>query len=77
MTNTALGAGFSADILRRLNWMLNTYFNTAVGGKDVCTLDQEVPKGYAQNVNSTSPGTYGPITAKDMQSAVWTLTGAV
>lgn len=55
--------------------MLNTYYNPGVDGAVNCTLNGTVSPPFAQSTVTTGPGTYGPIRAGDMQSAVWTLTG--
>jgi hypothetical protein len=75
MWKTPMDPYFTPDIMRRLNWMLNTYYNPGVGGQANCTLTGTVSPPFAQSKNGTNPGTYGPIRAVDMQSAVWTLTG--
>jgi hypothetical protein len=64
------------DILRRVNWLLNNYYNSQLNLPTQCTLPVDIPAGTYQNTVPSVPGTYGPISKYDMQSAVWTLTGA-
>lgn len=71
-----LNANITQDTLRRLNWLLNTYYNQQLGALTTCTLPQQVPGGWYQSGSTTPAGTYGPITNVDMQAAVWVLTGA-
>jgi hypothetical protein len=75
MWKTPMDPYFTPNIMRRLNWMLNTYYNPGVDGAVNCTLTGTVSPPFAQSKVTTVPGTYGPIRGVDMQSAVWTLTG--
>jgi hypothetical protein len=72
--SSPLAAGVTPDSLRRLNWMLNNYYNPAVGGSPTCTIPVDLPEGWQQSSTATTAGTF-TITAQDMQTAVWTLTG--
>lgn len=75
MWRTPMDPYVTPNIMRRLNWMLNTYYNPGVDGAVNCTLTGTVSPPFAQSQVTTGPGTYGPIRGADMQSAVWTLTG--
>lgn len=40
-----LNANFTNGIMRRLNWLLNSYLNEGLGNVTTCTLTQSVPAG--------------------------------
>jgi hypothetical protein len=62
--------------LRRLNWMLNNYYNSQLSLPTSCTLTTDVAAGqYWPNSPATPAGTYSTITAQEMQAAVWVVTG--
>lgn len=66
--------------LRRVNWLLNSFYNPQLGLQDrTCQLPVGVPAGTFQNTQPTPAGTYGlppsRITKDDMQAAMWYLTG--
>jgi hypothetical protein len=65
------------EALRRVNWLLNNFYNPQQNLPTMCTVPDNVniPVDIYQNTEQTGPGTYGPITKEDMQAAVWTLTG--
>lgn len=71
-----LKQNITTDILRRVNWLLNNYYNSQLNLPTQCTLPMDIPVGTYQNAVPSVAGTYGPISKYDMQSAVWTLTGA-
>jgi hypothetical protein len=72
-----LNPNITSDTLRRLNWLLNSYYNPQrTPAVTTCTLAQNVTAGWYQSLVGTAAGTYGPITNVDMQAAVWVLTGA-
>lgn len=73
----ALRPSITSDVLRRLNWLLNSFYNPQQGLPSTCTVPYNVtiPAGIYQNNEATGSGTYGPITKEDMQAAVWVLTG--
>jgi hypothetical protein len=73
--NSPLKPAITDDILRRVNWLLNNYNNSQLNLPTQCTLALTIPVGTYQNTVESVPGTYGPISKYDMQSAVWTLTG--
>lgn len=65
----------TSDILRRINWLLNNYYNTAIGAPTTCTLPTAVNVGTYGSPVTTGPGTYGAVTSDDMQTAIWVMTG--
>jgi hypothetical protein len=73
--NSPLKPAITNDILRRVNWLLNNYYNSQLNLPTQCSLTANIPAGTYQNTVASQPGTYGPISKYDMQSAVWTLTG--
>lgn len=70
-----LKAAMTPDIMRRLNWMINTYFIPTRASNPTCTLPVTVSAGTYKSKNTTEPGTYRAANKWDMQSAVWALTG--
>lgn len=79
-----LNPNITDDIMRRLNWMINTYFNPQVGvAPAACTLPPSagiLQAGvFYDSLVDTPPDpdtdTFGPPSGFDMQSAVWALTG--
>ncbi len=61
--------------LRRINWLLNHYYNSQLGLSTKCNLPQEVPPNSYDNAVGTPAGSYSPIDKYDMQAAMWYLTG--
>lgn len=74
-TTSPLDAPVTADILRRFNWLVNNYYNQAIGAPTTCVLPEAVPINTFGNTVATPAGTYGPVDSDDMQTAVWFLTG--
>jgi hypothetical protein len=78
-TASPLNPAITNDILRRLNWMLNTYYNPQLSPPvlNTCTLGVPLTGGYAGSPSGTvtAAGSYGPPTGSDIQSAIWTITG--
>jgi hypothetical protein len=63
--------------LRRLNWMLNNYFNSQLSLPTSCNLTTAVDAGqYWPGSPATPANTYSTITRDEMQAAVWVITGA-
>lgn len=63
--------------LRRLNWLLNNYFNSQLALPTSCTLTTGVAANqYWANSPATPAGTYSTISREEMQAAVWVVTGA-
>jgi hypothetical protein len=63
--------------LRRLNWLLNSYYNPQLALPTTCGLAEPVSAGqYWSGSPATPVGNYGPITKDEMQAAIWVLTGA-
>lgn len=73
--SSALNPAITADSMRRVNWVINTYFNPTNGINPVCHLPFTVPVGKYQSRVSTPPGIYRAATSADMQAVIWTLTG--
>jgi len=71
-----LNPAITPDTIRRLNWMINTWYNPAQGINPSCTLPDTVRQGTFQSRTTTRPGTYRPANKWDMQAAVWALTGS-
>lgn len=72
-----LNPAITNDILVRVNWLLNTFYNPQLSLSTTCTVPAGVTTpGYAGG-RPTPAGTYSGITKQDMQSAVWTMTGAL
>lgn len=61
--------------LRRINWLLNNYYNPLLGLSTSCYLPVEVAANTYENAVRTAPGWYSPVDKNDMQSAMWYLTG--
>jgi len=77
-STTPLNPAITNTRLRRLNWLINTYFNPMAGINPTCTLPASAGtllQGYFQSETATQPGTYGPATAADIQAAVWAMAG--
>jgi hypothetical protein len=70
-----LDAPITDDVLRRFNWLVNNYYNTAIGAPTTCVLPQAVAAGTFGNDVATLAGAYGPVDSDDMQTAIWFMTG--
>lgn len=76
-SSSPLNSTITNEIMRRLNWLLNNFYNPQQGLPSTCTVPDNVsiPEGVYQNDYPTGPGPYDPITKEDMQAAVWVVTG--
>ena len=74
---TPLGHHITNNMLRRINWLVNTYYNPSIGVNRTCVLKEKVPAGKYQNKAATKPGNYGHASRLDVQAAVWAMSGRV
>jgi hypothetical protein len=69
-----LNTAITPDVLRRLNWMVNTYSPLDVAAP-ACKLDSPIAANTFDSQTGTDAGVYGPASGQDMQAAVWYMTG--
>jgi hypothetical protein len=74
-SSTPLNPNITSTTLRRLNWLVNTYYDPSIGVNETCVLNGSVAAGEYQSLNATVAGVYGLPSSNDMQAAVWTITG--
>jgi hypothetical protein len=71
----ALKPSVTSEALRRVNWLINTYYNPVAGINKKCDLPVDVPQGTFGSQTGTAAGEQNAATREDVQQAVWTLLG--
>lgn len=71
----ALKPAVTDDALRRVNWLINTYYNPVAGVNPQCYLPEPVLTGTYQSRTATPAGLTAAATREDVQQAIWTLLG--
>jgi hypothetical protein len=69
----ALNPSVTSEALRRVNWLINTYYNPVAGIAPKCNLPVDVAQGTFGSKTATTAGEQNAANREEVQQAVWTL----